>query len=297
MLTLAMTNATQFLSGSRLRAGLNDRPHAMVRIHPANGVGALIELAEGILTIGRDADCDVHLPDDSVSRRHAQFDMTGDDCVVEDLGSTNGVYVNDRRVKRQRLLPGDRIRFGNQIFRFLGGDHIETEYFETVYRMMTTDGLTQAHNKRFLLEMLERELSRTRRMEHPLSLIMIDVDHFKSVNDKHGHLAGDEVLCELCRRARTILRAGDVLARFGGEEFTLVLPETSAAEAVLVAERLRVEVAETPFDTERVAIPVTISLGISSTTGADHITVDELLANADALLYTAKQSGRNRVCA
>jgi diguanylate cyclase (GGDEF)-like protein len=296
MLTLSMTNATQFLSGSRLSAGLNDRPQAMVRIHPASGVGELVELIDGCLTIGRDADCDIHLPDDSVSRRHAQFDMTGDDCVVEDLGSTNGVYVNDRRVKRQSLLPGDRVRFGNQIFRFLGGDHIETEYFETAYRMMTTDGLTQAHNKRFLLEMLERELSRTRRMEHPLSLIMIDVDHFKSVNDKHGHLAGDEVLCELCRRARTILRAGDVLARFGGEEFTLVLPETAIAEATIVGERLRAEVAETPFATELVAIPVTISLGISSTTGADHVTVDDLLSRADALLYNAKQSGRNRLC-
>src|SRR6478609_3918012 len=216
MLSATLESVTQCLSATRFRLGGPERPHAMVRIHPSNGLGAVIDLNEGNLTVGRDADCEIHLPDDSVSRRHARFEIASDVCTLEDLESTNGVYINDRRIARQRLTPGDRVRFGNQIFRFLGGDHIETEYFETVYRMMTTDGLTQACNKRFLLEMLERELSRARRMQRPLSVVMFDVDHFKAINDKFGHLAGDEVLCELCRRGRAVLRAGEILARFGG---------------------------------------------------------------------------------
>lgn len=296
MLSTPMEGATQCLSATRFRLGGLERPHAMVRIHPSNGLGAVIDLDEGNLTIGRDADCEIHLPDDSVSRRHARFEITGDVCTLEDLESTNGVYVNDRRIARQRLTPGDRVRFGNQIFRFLGGDHIETEYFEAVYRMMTTDGLTQACNKRLLLEMLERELSRARRMERPISIVMFDVDHFKAVNDKHGHLAGDEVLCELCRRARSVLRAGEMLARFGGEEFTIVLPETTLDEAKHVGERLRAEVAKAPFTTERTEISITISVGIGEATGTEEITVDALLSRADTQLYHAKRAGRNQVC-
>jgi diguanylate cyclase (GGDEF)-like protein len=268
----------------------------MVRIHPANGLGAVIDLEEGNLTVGRDADCEIHLPDDSVSRRHARFEIGGNVCTLEDLDSTNGVYINDRRIARQRLAPGDRVRFGNQIFRFLGGDQIETEYFEAVYRMMTTDGLTQACNKRYLMEMLERELSRARRRERPVSVVMFDVDHFKAINDKFGHLAGDEVLCELCRRARGVLRAGEVLARFGGEEFTIVLPETTLADARHVGERLRAEVAKAPFATEGPEIPVTISVGLGECSGAEEITVDALLARADTQLYNAKRAGRNQVC-
>ena len=296
MLNATLETATQCLSATRFRLGGLERPHAMVRIHPANGLGAVIELDEGNLTVGRDADCEVHLPDDSVSRRHARFEISGDICTLEDLESTNGVYINDRRIARQRLTPGDRVRFGNQIFRFLGGDHIETEYFETVYRMMTTDGLTQACNKRFLLEMLERELSRARRMQRSLSVVMFDVDHFKAINDQYGHLAGDEVLCELCRRGRSVLRAGEMLARFGGEEFTIVLPETTLDEAKLVGERLRAEVAMSPVASERIKIPVTISVGIGQFSGEEEISVDSLLARADTQLYAAKRAGRNQVC-
>jgi diguanylate cyclase (GGDEF)-like protein len=268
----------------------------MVRIHPADGLGALVELSERTLTVGRDADCDIQLPDDSVSRWHARFEVLGDECVLSDLESTNGVYVNDQRIKRHRLRPGDRVRLGNQIFRYLGGDSLEAEYFEAVYRMMTTDGLTQAFNKRYLLEMLERELSRARRTKRPISVVMFDVDHFKKINDVHGHLAGDEVLCELCRRARTVLRADDVLARFGGEEFTLVLAETSLAEARGVGERLRLVIAQRPFSFDELEIAVTISVGVAGIAGGQAIGVAELLARADEQLYTAKGSGRNRVC-
>ena len=125
---------------------------------------------------------------------------------------------------------------------------------------------------------------------------MLDIDHFKSVNDTYGHLAGDEVLSELCRRARGLLREDEILARYGGEEFAIVLVEANATEARSVAERMRLAVAERPFHTEQAEIPVTISIGVAETGASESITVAELLARADEQLYAAKRGGRNRVC-
>ena len=149
-------------------------------------------------------------------------------------------------------------------------------------------------NKRYLLDVLERELRRARRIARPLSVLMFDVDHFKKINDTHGHLAGDEVLSELCCRARGFLQQEEVLARYGGEEFVLLLPETPLAEALQVAERLRTTVAETQFATEQAAINVSISLGVAQFAGNSQ-TVAELLDRADQQLYAAKRGGRNRV--
>jgi len=296
MVDSLLSGVTQCLSGSRFLQDSESRPHAMVRIHPSNGLGAMVELCEGLLTVGRDADCDVQLPDDSVSRRHARFEIAGDECVLVDQGSTNGVYVNNQRISRQLLAPGDRVRLGNQIFRFLGADRIETEYYEAVFRMMTTDGLTEACNKRYLMEMLQRELKRAQRTQRSLSVVMFDVDHFKKINDQFGHLAGDDVLCELCRRVRTVLRADEVLARYGGEEFTLVLAETTLEEARQLAERLRLAICERPFAVEGATVPVTISLGLGELAPGETINSAQLLARADQQLYTAKRQGRNQVC-
>ena len=157
---------------------------------------------------------------------HAVLESVRGEFVLTDLDSTNGTYVNDQRIDARQLNPGDRLRFGNQIFKFLSADRIEAEYHETVYDIMTTDGMTQAHSKRYLMEVVERELHRTQRTHRPLSLLMIDVDRFKDINDTFGHLTGDEVLIELCRRATGQLRRDEVLARYGGEEFVLVMADT-----------------------------------------------------------------------
>ena len=271
-------------------------PGCLVRIYPADGIGQMVELAHEQTVLGRDAGCDLELADDSVSRRHAAIEFAGGGFDVVDLGSTNGTYVNDVRVARQRLNAGDRLRVGNQIFRFLGADRIEAEYFETVYRIMTVDGLTQVYNKRCLLESLERELLRAQRTLRSLSVLLFDVDRFKTINDTHGHLAGDEVLVELCRRAKGLLRRDELLARYGGEEFALVLVETPLDEARLVAERLRQTIAENPFTTERAEIGVTISIGVAETRDGESIAAAELLDRADKQLYAAKEAGRNRVC-
>ncbi len=245
--------------------------------------------------LGRDSKCDIELADDSVSRRHAALESAREGYLVTDLGSTNGTYVNDRRIASQLIVAGDRLRLGNQIFRFLGTDLQEVEYCESIYKIMTTDGLTQAYNKRYLMEVLERDLHRSQRYGRPLSVLLFDVDRFKAVNDRYGHLAGDEVLSELCRRAKSLVRGDEMLARYGGEEFALVMADTELADAMIVAERLRKLIAEGPFTTDGAQFQVTISIGVASTRGESGVTVASLLDQADQHLYTAKQVGRNRV--
>ena len=173
----------------------------------------------------------------------------------------------------------------------MSADRFEAEDLENAYRMMTTDGLTQTHNKRYLFEVAEREASPRGRSDRPLSLLMIDIDHFKSINDSLGHLAGDEVLIELARRLRLSLRGGEVLARYGGEEFCLLLPDASLAEARAVGERLRALVAARRFSTEHAEVAVTISIGAACAGASRAISVNELIAQADRQLYAAKPRG------
>lgn len=272
-----------------------ERCSCLVRLYPAEGIGQCVQLNDELLSIGRDPSCALELADDSVSRNHASLERIDGQFVLADLGSTNGTYVNEQRIEAQQLSPGDRLRFGNQIFKFLSADRLEAEYHETVYGMMTTDGLTQVYSKRYLLEVVERELHRTRRTRRPLSVLMMDVDRFKEINDTFGHLTGDEVLTGLCRRVTAQLRRDEVFARYGGEEFALVMTDTPLSEAHEAAERLRQAIADQPIPTEQGAIPVTVSIGIARTSGEEPLTAVEFLDRVDRQLYAAKQSGRNRV--
>lgn len=162
--------------------------------------------------------------------------------------------------------------------------------------LAATDPLTQLPNHRSLIERLESEIARASRTGHPLSLLFFDGDHFKRVNDTYGHAVGDAVLRELAARARSVLRAGDLLGRYGGEEFAAILPETGAAEVLVIAERVRSAVAGSPLVVGLVegGHPTTISVGIS-TFPADGATGHELLEAADQAMYWSKRLGRNQV--
>src|SRR4029077_14156994 len=147
-------------------------------------------------------------------------------CV--DDGSTNGSYVNEEQIMREaRLDNGDRIKIGPTIFKFLSGQDVEAQYHEEIYRMTIIDGLTQVHVRRYLLESLDKELMRARRHSRDLSFLMADIDNFKNINDRHGHLVGDYVLKEVARLIQQRIRRDEVLARYGGEEFAIILPETT----------------------------------------------------------------------
>jgi diguanylate cyclase (GGDEF)-like protein len=209
--------------------------------------------------------------------------------------STNGTYVNEDQVAGEvRLSNGDRIKVGPTILKFLSGADAEAKYHEEIYRMTIIDGLTQIHNKRYLLEALERDVMRARRHDRDLCVVMFDIDHFKSINDRFGHLAGDHVLRELARVVSERTRRDEVFARYGGEEFALILPETSLEGAAQLSETLRQKVESHPFVFQGETIPVTISMGAAQLGQAMSST--DLITEADGKLYQAKRSGRNRVC-
>ncbi len=260
-------------------------------------LGKRFVLDESPTRIGRGTDNTIVLDSDSVSRRHAHFEARGKGWIVADDGSTNGTYCNDEQVLRELVLRnGDRVKIGSTIFKFLSGADVEAQYHEEIYRLTIIDGLTQVHNKRYLYEALERELIRGRRHNRNLAVLMFDIDHFKRINDLHGHLAGDFVLKELARIVQSRIRRDEVFARYGGEEFCIILPETMLEGAVELGERLRQQIQDHTFVFQQDKIKVTISVGAAVLTDEDR-NAGELLKRADERLYQAKNSGRNRVCA
>lgn len=266
----------------------------LVQIHPLDLDRGPIEIRETI-QIGREGSCGLHLPDHSVSRRHAEIVKQDDNYTIRDLGSTNGVVINGQQVQEHALQTGDRVQLGSRIFRFLADHDLEAQYHETVYSMMTRDGLTGVFNKRYLLESLDREVARCRRYKRPIAVILLDIDHFKSINDTCGHLAGDEVLQQMSHRLGDVLRDDEILARFGGEEFAIVIVESNRDNALAVAERCRQAVAATPFQTSAGMLEVTISLGVEAPPVEAIEDRDALLDAADKFLYEAKDNGRNQV--
>lgn len=258
-------------------------------------LGRRIPLGTRPITIGRSSAADVQIDQESVSRSHCRILFNGKHFSIRDLGSTNGTYVNDDVAQEMSLRDGDQIKVGRTILKFITGGNIEGQYHEEIYRLMTVDGLTQVHNKRYFDEMLEREISRAQRYSRNFALIVFDVDHFKEVNDSYGHLAGDAVLRQLGTMIAARVRRDDIVARTGGEEFAILTPEVDSSGALDLARKLRHQVEQTPFHFESTAISVTISVGLAQ--WHDGIeSVDELIRMADERLYQAKRQGRNRVC-
>lgn len=167
-------------------------------------------------------------------------------------------------------------------------------YEHKLIQMTKTDGLTGMFNRRYLDSRIIAELDRCRRYNNPLSLMMIDIDHFKKINDVHGHLCGDYALRKIAEHLRQLVRTSDILGRYGGEEFCCVLPETSFEHALILAERCCSEVAASTFCCSDQSTKITISIGITSRQPDD--TMDRIIKRADDALYQAKRAGRNRVC-
>ena len=275
--------------------GSSSQPACLVLIYPTGAqMGKRFTLDGESLLIGRGSDCDIVVDLDSVSRRHAKIERRSDNILVCDLQSTNGTYVNELQVEEHALSDGDQVKIGNAIFKFLSGGNVEAGYHEAIYRTTIIDGLTEVYNKRYFAEFLERELARCARYNRPLSLVMFDLDHFKQINDTHGHLAGDFVLREMCRRLHVRIRKEELLARYGGEEFVAVLPEAGHEGAMDFAEQIRGLVAQEPFEFEDEMIPLTISVGVATVVG-DALDGARFIKMADDNLSSAKRSGRNCV--
>ncbi len=248
------------------------------------------------VTIGREEANGIVIDLPSVSRRHAHVFMENEAWLLTDLGSTNGTYVNGKEVVgKGQLSNGDLIKLGSVIFKFIAGSDIEAQFYEEIYRLTILDGLTGVHNKRYLLDFLDREIARADRHGRPLSLAILDIDHFKKLNDTYGHVAGDYVLERMSRLIKRHVRREQLFARFGGEEFVLVLPETDLEQARSFCEKIRQQVAESVFEFDSQELKTTVSIGVAILPGP--VDVDRFLHLADDELLRAKRSGRNRVVA
>jgi two-component system cell cycle response regulator len=265
-------------------------------------LGRMFSVAEGgaETVIGRGKEAQVRLDDAGASRAHARLIQVPDGgYVIEDLGSTNGTFVDGERIERAELASGHRIHIGpNVIVSFAivaaQAEHVAQQLYESSVR----DPLTRAYNRRYLVERLGSEFAYSRRHRSHLSLIILDLDHFKRINDTHGHLAGDEVLRGVAALVQRLVRAEDVFARFGGEEFVLLVRGIEHVNVGRFAERVRSSVERLDMAYEAATLRVTVSLGFASASEltGDHLDAESLLRLADERLYEAKTAGRNRVC-
>ena len=261
-----------------------------------SNVGEMHKIDGPELIVGRATNVAVRLSDDGISRRHCRVLQLGGQVVIEDLGSANGTLVNGEMVQHQALKEGDKIRLGSKTtLKFTYQDQLDETFQQHMYDAALRDGLTRAYNKKFFLDRLEAELAYARRHSTPLSLVMFDVDHFKKVNDTHGHLAGDAVLVHLTRISQAAVRTEDVLARYGGEEFAVICRGIPMLQAGVLGERLRTRVASERFEYRGTRLPITISVGVAAMPDANVRTVTELVNAADGALYEAKRAGRDRV--
>jgi diguanylate cyclase (GGDEF)-like protein len=259
-------------------------------------VGCMLELGNEEVTLGRSPEVSLPVNDDGASRTHAKVVRQDDEYVLSDLQSTNGLFVNGTPVEHHVLRHGDRIQVGHtSVVKFCFQDEVEESFQKTLYEAATRDPLLGCYNRRYFGETLAAEFAASLRAGMPLSLMMLDLDHFTQVNDTYGHPAGDHALQEVVRLVLANLRQGDTLARYGGEEFAVVLRQCSAGGAVRLAERMRAAIQDHTFEYSGHQFRITTSVGIATFVGSNCAEPSELIQAADASLYEAKSRGRNRV--
>jgi two-component system, cell cycle response regulator len=262
-----------------------------------------IPLEREEVILGRSLGADVRVNDSKASRRHAKIEVKESSGVTEyiltDMNSRNGTFLNGRRIETESLRNGDKVAIGDHILKFELLDEIDREYQRQIHRLISHDDLTGLLSSRSFFSELRREASRAKSQGRPFCVLMMDLDHFKIVNDTYGHLTGSKTLEELASCIVRNMRSGDAAARFGGEEFAAFLLDADLAQAMVAAERIRQEVEKFEFSVVKKNDPgrthsVTLSIGISSFP-ADSSDPIELVEMADSALYRAKHEGRNLV--
>ena len=289
------TDVTQTLA--RIKTDVPLRNKAYLVVLAGANVGEMYKLQTTSDTIlGRGRSADLRILDDGVSRAHARIRTVEGSLVVDDLDSRNGTFCNGRRITSHSLVDGDKVQLGRTtILRFTYNDAIDESFHRQMYDSALRDGLTKAFNKRYFNDRLESELRFAHRHNTSLSLLLLDLDRFKLVNDRHGHLGGDHTLMTFAAAMQKSVRDEDVFARYGGEEFAVISRAIAGREAQAFAERLRIVAETLKIQHDGQYIPVTVSIGIASVPDVRVRTGDELLETADQALYWAKQNGRNRV--
>lgn len=266
------------------------------------GTGKRFLLEKEKLSIGRAVTADIIVSDASVSRTHSHI-YTGEQGVfIEDAGSANGTYINDAKIsERQQLNDQDMVRLGAILLKFFSSDNVDGFIQDKIYQMATIDPGTQIFNKQYLKDTLESEFRKAKQANKELTILVFDLDHFKKVNDTYGHNAGDQVLKDVAQIVKGCIRKEDIFARFGGEEFVIILPNTSEEQSKKVAETVRQKNEEFihKFEVEEngqnktIEHTQTVSIGVAGVK-SKIASPKELLEIADKRLYQSKKNGRNR---
>jgi len=259
--------------------------------------GQMFKLPRGNTVLGRAPNAEIRLVDDGVSRHHARLRLETDKLWLDDLESRNGTFVNGQKIdKPTALADGDKLQVGRTtVLRFAYHDEIDETFHESLMTSALRDPLTKLFNKRYFLDRLDSELKFARRHTASLSLLMLDLDHFKKVNDTHGHLAGDAVLVNLANVLVRAVRNEDVVARFGGEEMAIILRAIPLEPAIQLADRLRRLIESTVTAHGELELRATASIGAAEYPTSKVETIEALIECADKALYRAKDAGRNRV--
>jgi two-component system, cell cycle response regulator len=249
------------------------------------------------VVVGRGTACDLRIDDTSLSRQHCRIRKTGGSFFVEDLGSRNGTMVNGVRIQAPLLLSDGALLqlAANTIIMFSQQEDLEVQAEQRLYASAVLDPLTGLHNRRHLDARLKSEYAFASRHQTPLSVLLIDIDHFKKINDTYGHAGGDAALKALAERLQKTVRLEDIVARYGGEEFAVVARGIDGGGAMLLAERVRDTASRLRIEHDAKTIAFTISVGVATMTRERVFdSVTSILKAADAGLYKAKETGRNR---
>lgn len=272
------------------------RNRAYLIVIAGSNVGEMHKIETGEVVLGRSVSADVRLVDDGISREHCRIRVDGESLLVEDLESRNGTYCNGARIARHQLEDGDKLQLGRTtILKFTYHDQLDESFQRQMLDSALRDGLTKAYNKRYFMDRLESEIRFAHRHRVTLSLLLLDLDHFKLINDTHGHVAGDRVLATFAATVHKTIRNEDVFARYGGEEFAIISRSISRNDAYRFGERVRRDIEQLEVEHNGVRIPVTVSIGIATIPEDPAESPTELVQAADSALYRAKEGGRNRV--
>jgi diguanylate cyclase (GGDEF)-like protein len=272
--------------------------HPYLVIFIGKDSGRRHKIHQGIMTIGRSPQADIIIDDDRVSRIHCIIEWSGDTITLEDKGSTNGTYVDSRRVNRAPLHPGTPLQIGRSVMKIEYKDEVEIRSEDSLLRSASFDALTGIFNRQHFIKLASMELAYASRHKLPIGVIMMDIDDFKQVNDTYGHQRGDLVLAQFAKVVGGNMRSEDLFARYGGEEFIILSRGEINKEIMNVqCERIRKAIEHFEFRFEDACVRITVSLGFHLKKAANsdvETMLYDLIDKADEALYLAKERGRNR---
>jgi two-component system cell cycle response regulator len=286
--TTLMEGEVKFDSSSR---------HPYLVVFVGQNSGNRYKIKKGATTLGRSPEADITLDDQMISRIHCTVEWKGDKISIEDKGSTNSTYVDSKKVNRADLRRGAPLQIGQSVMKVEFKDKAEIRLEDSLIKSASVDALTGTFNRQFFMKRAAEEIAFARRHEKAVGFIMMDIDHFKQVNDTYGHQMGDSVLHQFATIVSQVKRTEDVFARYGGEEF-IIMPrgELHKNGLSLQCERIRkaVEKFEFHFGEDQVRITVSVGYSLKEADSTAELSLTQLISEADKALYLAKKRGRNR---